>query len=698
MKEELYEDRQIHNRLVHTWYAFFQRFGRLTPVQRRAIPLILDGEDLLVCAATASGKTEAACVPLIDRYIDRDEAWTILYISPTRALVNDLYQRLGPPVSSLGLQIQRRTGEYKSNLSRPPHLLLTTPESFDSMLCRGKLPNQFGHLLAHVVAVVLDEVHLFHGTARGEQIRWLIERLRRLRAEAQNKRWSKSKDVQIIALSATVPEPDEILKAYLPSGKKLIHPGQREIEAEIRPVSQRIDHEIAAYIRNLDRPAKILLFCNSRQRVDHLSSLLNRRLEKDGYQVYPHHGSLSKRLREEAEEAIRYREKVLIVATSTLELGIDIGDIDLVMLDDPAPDIPSFLQRIGRGNRRTNRTRVILFSSTYLNQFIHKAMVEAAKISWLGTGVKGKNYAVIRQQIFSYIFQSPTRYRNRDKLIRFVNHLSEDEIGTFMIDYLLDREELVEDERGICLSEEWLDKGIRGMIHSNIEGSYGYEIIDERSGERIAKDVNYNSGNIIQVAGKIFNIRTVTDRNIAVQPLKGDASFRKPEEIKGDWSYFPSGNKSTEHALILRWYLKLEKELWPRINTGSDTLIFHLGGVRRRLLLELLREIHRLDQKIWINNCYIRYESQQINELDWLRFPPPEALRKQIGKKLNYLEKNLGRPIANADIPKELRIKEIESWLNLDEERKIISQVNITDQIPDEIKEIFLKNDLPTDD
>lgn len=691
MKEELYEDRRIYNRLSNTWHAFFQRFGRLTPVQRGAIPLILEGEDLLVCAATASGKTEAACAPLIERYIGLDEVWTILYISPTRALVNDLYQRLEQPVSHLGLQIQRRTGEYKGSLRRPPHLLLTTPESFDSMLCRGKLPNPLGHLLAHVVAIVLDEVHLFHGNARGEQIRWLIERLRRLRAEGQKKKWNKSQEVQIVALSATVPEPDEILRTYLPLGKKFIHAGKREIEAEIRPVSQHDSHEIAAYIRNLDQPGKILLFCNSRRRVDHLSGRLKEHLAKDGYQVYPHHGSLSKRLRETAEEAIRDREKVLIVATSTLELGIDIGGIDLVMLDNPAPDMPSFLQRIGRGNRRTHRTRVTLFSTEPLHQFIHKAMVEAAKEGWLGTGGKGKDYAVMRQQVFSYIFQSPTRHRQRDRLIRFLHSLSTEEIGSLMIDHLLERGDLEEDGRGIRLSEEWLDKGTGGIIHSNIEGSYGYEIIDDESGERIAQDINYKRGNMIEIAGNVYKVRMVTDRNIAVESTKRNSPLRNLERIGEEWGYWASGNKSTEHAAILRWYLRLGKEDWPRVDIRSFTFILHLGGVRRRLLLELLRDIRQVGYKITVNDYFLSFESQPIQDLDWLRFPPYEELRKQIGKKLSYLEKNLGRPKANANIPTVLRIKEIESWLNLDEERKIISQVNLDAPIPNELKEIFFE-------
>jgi len=740
MREALLEDRQINLKLARTWYPFFQRYGRLTAVQRKAIPLILNGDNLLVCAATASGKTEAACAPLVEKHIERNGAWTILYISPTRALVNDLYQRLESPISSLGLQIKKRTGEYKSNLNSPPHILLTTPESFDSLLSRGRLDNHYGHLLANVVAVVIDEVHLFYGTSRGEQIRWLLERLRRLREHALRKKWSTSKDVQIVALSATVPVPEQILEAYLPLGKKLIISGHREIEAEIYPYTNSIEDQIEFYINRLEHPEKILLFCNSRKRVDHLANQLILRLEKNGYEVYAHHGSLSKGLREKAETVIRNKHKVLVVATSTLELGIDIGDIDIVMFDEPAPDMPSFLQRIGRGNRRTNRTRVILFSSTYLNQLIQKGMVEAAKRFWLGTSVKGNNYAVIRQQIFSYLFQSPNGFRSRESLVNFVNSLVDGEIGELFINYLLAKGELIENVRGIRLSEELFDKAVRGEFHSNIEDTNGYEIIDEKSGEKIAKDISkdikYRSGDFIGIAGKELKILNVTGYYIGIEEKKNSSSQRNQNEIEEkknssqqrnrneieekknssqqrnrneieekknnspqrnqneieeNWAYTSSGNKSTEHALILRWYLNLGDTIWPKINLGQYTFLFHLGGVRRRLLLELLRDFHLYHSQIVINDYYIIYESQQEKQLDWLRFPPMEEMQNRIKKRLRYIEDRLGRPKANLYIPMELRIKEIESWLNIDEERKLITQANFSDQLPHELKETLIK-------
>ena len=124
-----------------------------------------------------------------------------------------------------------------------------------------------------------------------------------------------------------------------------------------------------------------------------------------------HHGSLSKKVREDAEEAIKANEKVVAFASSTLEIGIDIGDIDLVVIDGPAPNVSALLQRIGRGNRRTNLTKVLLCAESKADSVLQRAMVNAAENGWLFADDVGPNYSVAMQQIASYIFQSPKRTR-----------------------------------------------------------------------------------------------------------------------------------------------------------------------------------------------------------------------------------------------------------------------------------------------
>ena len=164
----------VARQLTRSWDAFFARFGRLTNVQRAAIPDILGGRSVLVSAPTAAGKTEAACAPLMERMLRLPGDWRVIYVSPTRALVNDLFERLRNPLERLNVRLARRTGEYRSG-AEEAQVLLTTPESLDSMLCRGRIEG--GHLLAASAAVVLDEIHLLASSARGEQVQHRIDPL-----------------------------------------------------------------------------------------------------------------------------------------------------------------------------------------------------------------------------------------------------------------------------------------------------------------------------------------------------------------------------------------------------------------------------------------------------------------------------------------------------------------------------------------
>ena len=341
-------DRQLAGKLPKVWDAFFSRHGRLTEIQRSAISPILEGRNIVVCSPTASGKTEAACAPLVQRGLTHYRTeWTILYISPTRALVNDLYARLEAPLTQLGLEIVRRTGDHRSQMESCPHVLLTTPESFDSLMCRGVFPAKDGHALARVTAVVLDEIHLLHGSPRGEMLRWLLHRLNQLKTYAASKGWCRDAATQIIALSATISQPASIISQYLCQGDIVTVTGNRQIDVVAQ--GQPVHRALTVYISALKSPEKILVFCNSRKRADTLANRMAELLLRQNYVSAVHHGSLSKNLREATEELFHQEKRIVVFATSTLELGIDIGDIDLVVLDGAPPNVNSLLQRVGRG-------------------------------------------------------------------------------------------------------------------------------------------------------------------------------------------------------------------------------------------------------------------------------------------------------------------------------------------------------------
>lgn len=669
LEAALVQDRTIARQLVRTWDPFFGRFGRLRDIQRAAIPPILDGRSVLACAPTAGGKTEAACAPLIERHLGRAESWTILYVSPTRALVNDLYERLCSPLERLSLRVARRTGDHKDSLSRPPNVLITTPESFDSMLCREKRPD--GHLLACVSAVVLDEIHLLHGSGRGEQVRWLLERLRRLRRFAREMGWTRTDDLQIVGLSATVPAPEEVRRAYLPDGELVQLRGGREIEAvEIACLSPAVENALPAYIAALEGPEKILVFSNARMRVDRLAVDLRGSLESLGYVVQAHHGSLSQPMREAAERAVKEERKIVVFATSTLEIGVDIGDIDLVVLDGPAPDVPALLQRIGRGNRRTDRTRVMLCAGSHGEVIVQSAMLSAARESYLGPVEGGPQYAVARQQLASFIFQGSTRARRRATLRDLVTTCLPDVAADKLLDHLAGSGDLELEGDALRLGEKWKEAQARGEIHSNIEDRGGYAVLDESTGDPIASGVDYKSGKRLAIAGNLLDVRSVRDRRLEVRRATD------PATPVGAWSY-TSGAwvQGAGQPQTVRRHLGFEQEEWPvLLSGGGRAVVFHFGGGRRKALLQLLLARLPAGHAMKVTNWVLHLPQGNGEKPVWLTEAGPATLDVMLAQRVDRLERALARPASNKALPLEMRLAEVRAWLRLEEQLRELSE------------------------
>lgn len=656
----LLADREIANRLPRVWGPFFGRFGRLTETQRSSIPPILSGANVLVCAPTAAGKTEAACAPLVERNLGTMGSWTILYVSPTRALVNDLYERLTGPLSQLGLRVARRTGDHRDTLGKPPHVLVTTPESFDSLLCRGRLSPE-GHVLANVVAVVLDEIHLLHPGPRGEQIRWLLERLRRLRKFAAKSAWCKLDSFQVIALSATVPDPADVARSYLSGGQVIQVGGSREIEAAtVECKDPSVECALPAYIRRLDRPEKILVFSNARKRVDLLALGLRPALEALGYEVRAHHGSLAQCERERAEAAIKTARKIVVFATATLEIGIDIGDIDLVVLDGPAPDVGALLQRIGRGNRRTGKTRVMLCAGSLAEVLVQSAMLDAARASYLGPLERGPWYSVAHQQLASFIFQSNSRSRRPETLKDLLSACVPELSAADMLSHLVSCGHLEEDEAGVRLGAEWRDATERGEIHSNIESQPGHTVVDQRTGEQIAKGVRACDAKGLGVGGQLLDVKEWTERYIEVHRVD---KLNKP---LGNWSY--NTNRWIEGAgqpQAIRRYLRFPQDVWPVLIQGNGVRVFHFGGARRMALLQVLSSravdgsVARVDK--WTLSLPSSHGSKPI----WVSDAGPALIDVLLPEWLEKLESCLGVPRSNQRLPRDVRLAEVRAWLGV---------------------------------
>jgi ATP-dependent Lhr-like helicase len=345
------ESKNIKQALCRTWMPFFGHFHSFTPIQEMTIPHILEKKNVVVISPAASGKTEAVIAPVLElqlasgNFSDAVNKLRVLYISPTRALVNDLFRRLVNAVEYLNITIGVKTGDRPQVTPKNvPNVLLTTPESFDSLLTRHS------KIFMDTQAVVLDEIHLLDNTPRGDQLRILLNRLRRI-----NDR------LQYCALSATIDDLS-IGERYFPDPVVCFLKAPREIEYQL--VSAKgFERRLMEVIRQQGFK-KILVFFNARS----LAELFSQKLNRPPFQeaVYVHHASLPKTRREEVESMMNKSDHAILCATSTLELGIDIGTVDCIVLYRPPFNISSLLQRIGRGNRRSSRLFAI---GVYVNDW-----------------------------------------------------------------------------------------------------------------------------------------------------------------------------------------------------------------------------------------------------------------------------------------------------------------------------------------
>lgn len=329
----------------------------LRRVQALSTEAILDGANCVVLAPTAGGKTEAAFLPLLSKMDVEDwRGVSVLYVAPIRALLNNQEARLTTLTGLIGRCAGKWHGDVKEPARRrmiaePPDVLAITPESLEAMLLSTRTPAR--RFLAHLRAVVVDEVHSFAGDDRGAHLVSLLERISRI---AEN-------DIQRIGLSATVGDPGVIV-AWLSGSsmrpQRVVDPGGARMSPELHLDFVGTLDNAALLIEKLYPGTRRLVFVDSRRRVEELAHRLSQR----GVDVYLSHSSLALSERTAAEKAFEEGTNCVIVATSALELGIDVGDLDHVIQIDAPSSVSSFLQRMGRTGRRAGSTANCTFLAT----------------------------------------------------------------------------------------------------------------------------------------------------------------------------------------------------------------------------------------------------------------------------------------------------------------------------------------------
>jgi ATP-dependent Lhr-like helicase len=337
------------------------RFEKPTYVQELAIPKVLDGKNVLVIAETGSGKTESVMLGLFNKLIEREhKPFALLYLTPMKALNRDLMDRLIWWCNKLSLDISVRHGdttqyERKLQVEHPPHILISTPEQINAMLVGKRLREH----LKNIKYIVIDEIHELIASKRGVQLTLSLERLKRYCGNPQ-----------MIALSATVGSPELAAKFIFSDSKyeivKAISPKDIQIRIE-SPYPSKEDRLVAEKIFIGDsvvaRLRKIydtvmehksaLTFTNTREAAEILSSRLRLLDEKFPHEI--HHSSLSKQVRVKAEKDFKTEKLKALIATSSLELGIDIGSIDIVLQYMSPRQVTKITQRIGRSGHGVGR-------------------------------------------------------------------------------------------------------------------------------------------------------------------------------------------------------------------------------------------------------------------------------------------------------------------------------------------------------
>jgi ATP-dependent helicase Lhr and Lhr-like helicase len=350
----------------------------LRDAQELAIPVLLEGQkDVIIAAATASGKTEAAFLPILSKLVrNGEEMGVALYISPLKALINDQWGRLDQLCEELEVPVVPWHGDISPTRKRrfmkqPQGVLLITPESLEAMfVLRGHEVRRFFGELEYVV---VDELHAFIGSDRGKQLQSLLQRI-----EA-----AIDRHVPRVGLSATLGDMGLAARFLRPAGAAaevisstatgqelkvqlrgyLIEGVQETLVAEpVQAAESAVHASVADHLFKVLHGSNNLLFPNSRGKVEYYSDLLRRRCEREGIpnEFWPHHGSLSREIREDTEAALKAGDRpATAICTTTLELGIDIGAVRSVAQIGPPPSVAALRQRLGRSGRRPGEAAIL---------------------------------------------------------------------------------------------------------------------------------------------------------------------------------------------------------------------------------------------------------------------------------------------------------------------------------------------------
>lgn len=480
--------KRLHPRLAR-WFA--DTYPAFTHAQLLCVPAILDRKSILLTSPTGSGKTLAGFLGVFDFLLRKLDAGTLepavqcIYVSPLRALAYDIGKNLRAPIAGLGLEKQLRlhlrTGDTPAServkfRQRPTHFLVTTPESLAVMLAQ----ESYAVHLADCQFVIVDELHSFAGNKRGADLTLSLERLERLRLQAN----AEAAPLCRVGLSATA-APLELLAKFLVGENRKCRIAEAQIEKKslvevFSPIRRkpyppagytgvRLYAELAELIR---RRESVLVFTNVRSAAEQVGLRLKELLPDLASQIEIHHASLDRSVRLEVEDRSKNGELRAVVCSTSLEMGIDIGAVDLVVMVATPKGVSRAIQRIGRSGHSLNRSSHGVLVATNINDLV-EATVTARLVRERALDpirIQEKPYDVVAQHIVGLTAVAPIMADETFALVCRAYPFRESSREEFdrILRYLAGGGASLEKQYVGVFGKIWVEEGLISLAHPRI--------------------------------------------------------------------------------------------------------------------------------------------------------------------------------------------------------------------------------------
>jgi ATP-dependent Lhr-like helicase len=585
-----------------------------TPIQDQTIPVIINSDyDIVISSGTASGKTEAAFLPILTivEKIAKDNL-KVLYISPLKALINNQFERIEKLCQYNHIPIHRWHGDVDQNKKKkfvqsPSGILQITPESIESLFINRT--EYLKHIFEDIEFVIIDEIHSFLDNERGVHLRSLLSRIERYCA----------KKPRIIGLSATI-DNFSLVKEWInledPDNVKIIESKgfDKELNYNLMHFQTGEDRkkpiELYEDMRELTRNSQTLIFCNSRGDVEETTVFLNRLADREsvGETYFAHHSSIDKKEREYVEKTLsNSTSPKSVIATSSLELGIDIGEIELVIQVDSTFTVSSLKQRLGRSGRKKDSNQFLQLYTTEEDSLVQSlAVMELLLEQW----VEPANgypmpYDILFHQLISICHE--TNGITKENLLERVKSIPMfRSINTGSIDHLI-RHMVENDYLEVIKGRNELIVGLEGErllrskdFYAVFMTSEEYEVLEGmRKIGQLDKGSFINIGDNIILAGKLWTIKDIDDKRNKVYVSKA-INAKRPNYSGGGAKLHPRIPEKMMEILCS------EKEYVYVDESGIDTL----KDVRKAYHMYEVTPNYRM---IWVTKGEVLFETYTGN-------------------------------------------------------------------------------------